>query len=190
MSTSTATPESITRAELYELIWKEPMTKVAPRFGLSDVGLAKLCTRCDIPRPPVGYWAQKQIGKEPERTTLPPADDVSCETIELSKHVIAPAAAVVVTAVERVSDDGLKKLIAFERDPENRIVVNENPGQFHHFVRETKGSLTESRWHRQGRHSPSWSSDEGRLDIQVSKGSVPRALRLMDAFLKAFDDRG
>ncbi len=33
-------PKAVSRAELYELIWTEPMIKVAPRFGLSDVGLA------------------------------------------------------------------------------------------------------------------------------------------------------
>lgn len=190
MSTSTATPESITRTELYELIWKEPMTKVAPKFGLSDVGLAKLCTQFDIPRPPAGYWAQKQVGKEPERTPLPPAKDVSGETIEFLKHALSLAAKVVVTAVDRVSDDGLKKLIAFENEPLNRIVVSENPGRFHHFVRATKASLTESRWHRQGLYSPSGSNDDGQLDIQVGKESVPRALRLMDAVLKAFEKRG
>ena len=75
MSDVMATTESLTRNELYEMIWTEPMTKVAPRFGLSDVGLAKVCKRDDIPRQPAGYWAQKQVGKEPDRTPLPPAED-------------------------------------------------------------------------------------------------------------------
>jgi hypothetical protein len=38
--------ESImTRAELYELVWKEPMIHAAKRFGLSDVALRKTCVK-------------------------------------------------------------------------------------------------------------------------------------------------
>jgi hypothetical protein len=32
----------LTRAELYNLVWSEPMRMLAPRFGLSDVALAKI----------------------------------------------------------------------------------------------------------------------------------------------------
>jgi hypothetical protein len=34
--------KTLTRQELYERVWKEPMTKVAAEFGLSDRGLAKI----------------------------------------------------------------------------------------------------------------------------------------------------
>ena len=132
-----ATTESLTRNELYELIWTEPMTKVAPRFGLSDVGLAKVCKRYDIPRPPVGYWAQKQVGKEPDRTPLPPAEDNTRDSIEFAtEEKIKPVPSL--TAADRVRDEQLKKLIAFEEQPENQIVVSENPSKYHSFVRDTK----------------------------------------------------
>jgi hypothetical protein len=32
---------TLTRSELYEMIWKDPMTHVAKRFGVSDVALRK-----------------------------------------------------------------------------------------------------------------------------------------------------
>lgn len=41
----------ITREELYEKVWNTPMQKLAMEFGLSDVGLAKLCKRHQIPVP-------------------------------------------------------------------------------------------------------------------------------------------
>ena len=56
----------VSREELYRLVWTEPMTKVAPRFGLSDVGLAKVCRKYQIPRPPVGYWAKIGVGQHVE----------------------------------------------------------------------------------------------------------------------------
>jgi len=62
--------QSFTRKQLYELVWKEPIQTIAPRFGLSDRGLAKLCERHAIPTPPRGYWARKQSGQKPARAPL------------------------------------------------------------------------------------------------------------------------
>jgi hypothetical protein len=64
---------SISREELYEKVWTTPMQKLAPRFGLSDVGLAKLCRRHQIPVPGRGYWARLQVGQKPKRAVLPNA---------------------------------------------------------------------------------------------------------------------
>jgi hypothetical protein len=46
------------RHALYAEIWAEPMTSVAKRYGLSDVGLRKICLKLDVPLPPRGYWAR------------------------------------------------------------------------------------------------------------------------------------
>jgi hypothetical protein len=54
--------QPFTRQQLYELVWTEPVEKLAGKFGLSDRGLAKLCERHAIPTPPRGYWARKQAG--------------------------------------------------------------------------------------------------------------------------------
>jgi hypothetical protein len=43
-------------------VWKTPITRLAKEYGLSDVGLAKICKKHDIPRPPRGYWAKKEGG--------------------------------------------------------------------------------------------------------------------------------
>ena len=95
---------TISRAELYQQIWTEPMTKVAPRFGLSDVGLAKVYKRYDIPRPPVGYWAQKQFGKQPAPIPLPSA------AAELQAIRFLAEEQVKSTSVaERVRDEHLKR---------------------------------------------------------------------------------
>ncbi len=53
----------ISREALYELIWSRPMWKVAPEFGISGAGLAKLCRRHGIPVPERGYWARLAHGK-------------------------------------------------------------------------------------------------------------------------------
>jgi hypothetical protein len=51
------------RERLYEEVWSEPVLAVAKKYGLSDVGLAKICKKLNIPRPGLGYWAKKSAGK-------------------------------------------------------------------------------------------------------------------------------
>jgi hypothetical protein len=60
------------REKIYEEIWAEPIQHVAGRYNLSDVGLAKLCKRLNIPRPGRGHWAKKAAGKPtPRQPQLP-----------------------------------------------------------------------------------------------------------------------
>ena len=66
---------TISRKELYEQVWSEPVMQLAKRYGFSDVWLAKICRRHDIPRPPRGYWARKQSGQKVPRTPLPKRKD-------------------------------------------------------------------------------------------------------------------
>jgi hypothetical protein len=35
----------VSREALYEEVWTDAVTVVAPRYGLSDVGLVKICKR-------------------------------------------------------------------------------------------------------------------------------------------------
>ena len=41
----------LSRTELYEKVWSIPMQKLAKQYGISDVGLTKLCRRHAIPLP-------------------------------------------------------------------------------------------------------------------------------------------
>jgi ankyrin repeat protein len=60
------------REEIYQEIWSEPIQHVAKRYKISDVGLAKVCKKLNIPRPGRGYWAIKAAGKTtPKRPPLP-----------------------------------------------------------------------------------------------------------------------
>ncbi|MFM0009189.1 hypothetical protein [Paraburkholderia sediminicola] len=58
------------REELYEEVWAEPVTKVAKRYAISDVGLRKICLDLGVPLPPVGYWAKLAAGRAVKRPPL------------------------------------------------------------------------------------------------------------------------
>jgi len=63
--------QKVSRETLYDEVWVDPVTEVAKRYGLSDVGLAKLCRTMGIPLPARGYWAKLRTGAKSGRTPLP-----------------------------------------------------------------------------------------------------------------------
>ncbi|MGB6012912.1 MAG: hypothetical protein WBI57_16750, partial [Desulfobacterales bacterium] len=69
--------KKISRSELYEQVWTVAITKLSKKYGLSDVGLAKICKKNNIPRPPRGYWAKKAAGYNMKRLPLPPGKNVT-----------------------------------------------------------------------------------------------------------------
>jgi hypothetical protein len=61
----------LTREELYSLVWAKPMTEVGQDFQISDRAMAKICARKQVPVPPRGYWAKKNVGKSVSKPPLP-----------------------------------------------------------------------------------------------------------------------
>lgn len=61
----------LSRDELYERVWAEPMIKVAAELGVSGTALKKTCNRHDIPTPERGYWAKLAHGKPVAKEPLP-----------------------------------------------------------------------------------------------------------------------
>jgi hypothetical protein len=46
------------------------MRTQANEFGMSDIGLARICRKHDTPVPPVGYWQRKETGQNINRPVL------------------------------------------------------------------------------------------------------------------------
>ena len=65
----------LTRNELYEKVWSQSVSSLAKEMGISNVRLAKICKRYNIPRPGLGYWAKKQAGLKVQQKPLPKGDD-------------------------------------------------------------------------------------------------------------------
>ena len=64
---------SISREQLYEEVWAEPMMKVAERHGTFSTVLARACDRLNVPRPPQGYWLKTAERRAQEKPPLPAA---------------------------------------------------------------------------------------------------------------------
>ena len=61
----------VSREAMYEEVWTDAVTVVAPRCGLSDVGLLKICKKLGIPVPPRGYWVKVKAGRPTRKVPLP-----------------------------------------------------------------------------------------------------------------------
>jgi hypothetical protein len=56
------------REDLYNAVWSKPMMSLAEDFGISGIGLAKLCERLKVPIPPRGYWRKFSLGQIIKKT--------------------------------------------------------------------------------------------------------------------------
>jgi hypothetical protein len=164
-----------TREELYAAVWAEPVERVARRFGLSDVGLAKLCGRHSVPVPPRGYWARKAVGKADPIPPLP-SDSSGAVPIVVEKWT-EPEGPSIPAEVQQLLDH--------EQQPDAQIrVVAGRP----------KHSLTIAAGAALRATAP---NERGivrtavpLLDMRIGRASIPRALAIADAVLSAFERRG
>ena len=169
----------VSREELYLKVWTEPVRTVAKSFGVSGVALAKQCKRLRIPLPGRGYWSKKSAGKSVRPIplpALPPNDAVTPREKTFSPPPVISDLPLPGPVAEQ---------IAFEADPANAIVVREDLRSPHPLVKATRDVL-------EGRVQPgSWRNGRPpRLDVDVSKPQLRRALRVMDALVRAFEARG
>ena len=152
----------MTRHELYNLVWSTPTSLLSKTLGYSDVGIAKICRKHKILRPPRGYWTKKQAGQTPRQTPLP--DPSNNSVIELRVHNMNQPVAPERTKVDRpqikVAESlrGCHNLITLANQELQSVDTNDN------------GILVLSK--------------ERVLDVRVSKGSLRRALLIFDAILK------
>lgn len=176
-----AMPEQYDRALLLDEVWAEPMSVVAPRYGLSDVGLKKLCTRLQIPTPMRGYWAKVKAGRR-----IPPKPKLK-EFKGDQRHLIKPLAPPVTrTAEPELVDERLQAVMAREQDPKHQITVPVRLTRWHPLVAATRDAFRKSHKDNRGLPLPSGKA----LDISVSEEQRPRALRIANALLCALEARG
>jgi hypothetical protein len=166
---------TLTRQELYDRVWAEPVDTLAKEYGLSNVGLGKACRRHNIPVPPRGYWARKAAGQKLRRPALPPAKDGVESVTLLGSDRPDPS--------QYEQERDAHPLIAFEFEPENKIVVPDDLRVRHPAIGQTKAY-----WAAQKRGDVD--NQLPRLNISVSTATLPRAFRLLQALFDALEQRG
>ncbi len=178
---------NISRKELYDLVWAEPMTSICTRFGLSDNGLRKHCKSMNIPTPPVGYWSKLKYGKSTEIILLPPyQDDVKQSTVlnevdqstEMAISLTAQVNRYKVLELEIGSSDTscfVVPEVLYAKDP---IIID---------TKEKHRKETDNLYHNR---NPFKSKIGPTLDLYVSEKSMDRALSIFATVINALRFRG
>ena len=65
--------KTISRAELYERLWKTPIVQLAKELGFSYAELVDISQRLNVPRPTPGHWYRVGHGQAHEQLPLPHA---------------------------------------------------------------------------------------------------------------------
>lgn len=175
------TPTRLSREELFAKVWTVPMRTLARELGLSDVGLAKKCKRMKVPVPGRGYWARTAAGEKIRKPTLPPLppnDHMTPRTL-----VMDPPR----PETEAPLPTELAAQKVFEDNPRNRIEVSQSLRRPHPLVGASAKVMTAAAGGK-SELIPTWRLES--LDIQVTRAHLHRALRVMDAMVKAFVARG
>jgi hypothetical protein len=63
--------DSLTREELYDLVWSTPLLTLSKKYDLSITAIKDICIRMNIPTPPMGHWVKLQWNKEVLIVPLP-----------------------------------------------------------------------------------------------------------------------
>lgn len=174
---------TLTRQELYELVWSESMVQLSKKLGISDVGLSKVCDRMRIPTPGRGWWAKKEAGHSVRRDKLPPLPKDSPQSMREVTFRPRPDGGGVTTS-ERIAAQR-----AIEDAPENRIVIPDVLEDPHPLIASSvKTFRGAKREPGKGFLAP---KEPGKaVAIFASLESMDRAMRIMDALVKALEQRG
>lgn len=167
----------LSREELYSLVWQTPVSQLAKRFGLSNVGLKKVCRKHDIPKPPLGYWAKRVHGKRVHQPPLP-------VTKGPQKLLLT-----VVPLAEEQPELQAEQANALERASEFPPiqVPLDRPAKLHPVASRTVRALRAA---EADQHSLKHVSEPGAVAVVVGNASVDRVVRIIHAFAAAAEKRG
>jgi len=174
--------QRLTRKELYDLVWKSPLTKLAQQYGLSDNGLRKICIKHKIPLPKSGHWAKLQYGKKTDKKPL----------TDLSEHEEQRLNDVIIYCKEKRTkseleiDPVFEEVLVFENISKNKVTVKQKLTSPHYLVKLTKNALSNRRLDRYARII---TKNQECLDIKVTRGSLKRALLILDSLIHALENR-
>lgn len=165
------------RHELYEQVWAKPMRELAKEHGISDVALAKICKKLDVPRPGRGYWARKAAGKRVKQTALTQLTPEKSPEYRVSRWRDP-------LDCQELGDEALS-LLEGEADPSMAITVPAELHDPHKLIRKSAGTLR-----KHSKHPEKALLKRACLDIRTSRATHERAILVADTLLKALEKRG
>ncbi len=161
----------LTRKELYDLVWTEPLTAISKRLEISGAELGKRCAAANIPLPPNGYWSKIVYVKNLEKTPL--TDDENQE-VDLAPYL---------TPQQIIEKEIRKGDLSVFNVPE--ILYAKDP-----LIIDTKEKHREDMIPWSQRKNPYKSKIKESLNISVGEKTIDRALCIFSTVINALRFRG
>lgn len=172
---------TITRKEIYDLVWKEALTTISKRLNIPYTHLRKVCSALNVPIPPNGHWARIHLGRSVEILALPKDYD-GVNEINLhpeGENVYNPK---ILTFYKKSAADLIREDKSLHLKVPNAL---SNPDEL---IVTAQKQLQEYRYNKYNDYG--MVRAEGAINIRVSRHNIGRALRIMDTLIKLLKARG
>ena len=173
----------LTRQELYDLVWENPLSKLAKKYNLSDNGLRKVCKKLDIPLPKNGYWQKIQYNKKVSKEKLPVNNSVETSiTLKFRDN-----SETIINGIENELNQLTKEI---KNELKETIIFPEKLTRPLQLIIDAKDDLKTKQPAFYHNIKGLLNTSPGVLNITVAPQNVKRALLFMDIFIKAIKKRG
>lgn len=169
-------PDLITREELYEAVWTESVQSLAKALGISDVGLAKICKKLNVPRPGRGYWAKAPAARKVLKKLLPPLSADQAESYRVSLDATQGGSAWSREALQHLAEEGV-------RIP--TISPEVGSTGVHPLIETYRGMIE-----RVGTKVKELMAEKACLAVIVSPGQLDRSMDLLQRIFTGFEEQG
>lgn len=181
------TTHTLTRQELYDLVWSAPIAKLSKQFGVSDRGLTKICLRHQIPVPGRGYWAKIEAGQSATRTPLWRIENPGIETVCIGglPPDVNPYVAFAINATRSAKQTLEKERKASTNTPamaHNPAAVSTPQRPLHPSLRDFARELSSAIADRTGALNVRW--------VSIHRDSIGRVISLLNALAHEFESHG
>jgi len=166
----------ITREELYEAVWSESVQKLALALGISDVGLAKICKKLNVPRPGRGYWAKSRGARKVLRVPLPPLKPGQDESYVISSPDAEGGAGWTRESLQHLAEEGLTV---------PTILPSGSAAAGHPLIASYREQLVEH-----GLETSEVWPHQACLAVSVASGQLKRSLEIVQSIFDAFEKQG
>jgi hypothetical protein len=164
------------RQELYENVWRRPLSELAKEYGVSDVALGKVCRKLQIPLPGSGYWTKAQFGKIVTKPALPEVSDLPV----LLRQPIRPKSSLLIADAPEL--EPAHRIETSPIPPATKAMLN------HPLIENARRKFSGAQTTDRGVLWPGHEADC--LDIRVSKACMPRALLIVATVIHVLENEG
>lgn len=169
---------TLTREELFEEVWNHPLTNLAKKYAISDVGLRKICIKWKIPLPKAGHWSKIRHGKAPEKPKLPKWETGKVEIkINLLKEGKNKPKNPQLERIKEIEESGIN--LEIEQDFRKADPI----------IRATRKFLN-TPYNYKSRNEEYYKLRDQAVSVSTSKEQQNRALLIMDKVIKVLKERG